>query len=528
MDLIRCNGEVLSQGIGLMGQSAFAELVESGNKQGFFKKSMANFQRLFHAFGLKPIPIQIETAKGKSVKTAIVGVYLLDMAKTSAFTKLFDQSVSLKDGRISLMLFAPQSILGYIQSALPLMPVTQKKLVKNLGFVRSTSVRLVTHQDTAYWVENKIVMTRELCVENVPGAINASVGEKFRELKLQTDDKENFSVEWLPQDDARLKYFGKTLPFFQHALESDFKDLFLTLKDNAKTTSTYLLLMVLSSLLATLGMFLNSPSVVIGAMVLAPLMSPIISLSMGLLRSEKNLTQQSVMTLLIGIAVALSLSAAMGALLPFKELTQEIEGRLHPTTLDLLVAIFSGIAGAFAHARESIAKSLPGIAIAVALVPPLCVAGIGIGWWSSDVFLGAMLLFLTNLIGITMAAALSFMVVGFAPFSRARKGLLLSIFLVGLVSVPLFFSFQKMAHIASIRQQLSGQTYMIDGQVVELRNIKVHHVDPLNLSADLLTNKMPNENVFAQLEQRLVAELDKPTRFSFAVHIVRWPLAPKP
>ncbi|MDP2097563.1 MAG: DUF389 domain-containing protein [Methylobacter sp.] len=228
--------------------------------------------------------------------------------------------------------------------------------------------------------------------------------------------------------------------------------------------------------------------------------------------------------LIVGITLALSLSAMIAALLPFKETTQEIEARLHPTTLDLLVAIFSGIAGAFAHTRESIAKSLPGVAIAVALVPPLCVAGIGIGWWNSDVFLGAMLLFLTNLIGITLAAALSFMVVGFAPFSRARKGLLLPIFLVGLVSVPLFFSFQKMEHIASIKQQLSGQTYMIEGQVVELRNIKVHHIEPLNLSADLLTNKMPDEEIFAQLEQQLAAELDKPARFSFAVHMVRWPL----
>ncbi|MDO9138966.1 MAG: hypothetical protein Q7U38_01385 [Methylobacter sp.] len=298
VDLIRCNGELLSQDIGLMGQTAFAELVESGNNQRFWKKNIANIQRLLHAFSLRPIPIQLETAKGKSVKTAIVGFYLLDMAKTSAFTKLFDDSVSLKDGRISLMLFAPQSILGYIQSSLPFVPSTQKKLTEQLGFVRSTSVRLTTQHDTDYWIENKIVRTRELVIENMKGALNIHVGNKFREIKPQSDDKENFSVEYLPQQNARLKYLSKTLPFFQHALESDFKDLFLILKNNAKTTNTYLLLMVLSSLLATLGLFLNSPSVVIGAMVLAPLMAPIISLSMGLLRSDKILAQQSVLTLI--------------------------------------------------------------------------------------------------------------------------------------------------------------------------------------------------------------------------------------
>jgi uncharacterized membrane protein len=84
-----------------------------------------------------------------------------------------------------------------------------------------------------------------------------------------------------------------TLPLFSHALESDFKDLFLALKENARINNTYILLMVLSALLATLGLFLNSPSIVIGAMMLAPLMAPIISLSMGLLRSDADLSKRS-------------------------------------------------------------------------------------------------------------------------------------------------------------------------------------------------------------------------------------------
>jgi hypothetical protein len=107
---------------------------------------------------------------------------------------------------------------------------------------------------------------------------NTIYGEKFRDTQQYTDDKENVVCEHLPQQDSRIKYLSTTLPFFTHALESDFKDLFLALKENAQTTSTFVLLMVLSALLATLGLFLNSPSIVIGAMVLAPLMSPIIKL----------------------------------------------------------------------------------------------------------------------------------------------------------------------------------------------------------------------------------------------------------
>lgn len=521
VDLIRCNGEFISRGIGLLNQTALAELIEAGNTRNLFKKTKFYCQRLIHAFNLQPIAIEIETAKGKSVKTAIIGLYLLDLAKRNPFAKLFGESASLKDGRLSFVFFAPQSILSYIQSTSITIPQASAQLPRQLGFVRSVSLRITAKQDIDFWIEHKPVSTRELLLETVPAALKITVGDSFRSLNSQSGDKENFNVENLPQGEARLKYFSKTLPFFPHALESDFKDLFLALKENARTTSTYILLMVLSSMLATLGLFLSSPSVVIGAMVLAPLMSPIISLSMGLLRSEKFLTRESIVSLLSGIGIALAISSAMAALLPFKDATPEIEARLHPSTLDLLVAVFSGIAGAMAQARESIAKSLPGVAIAVALVPPLCVAGIGIGWLESDIFLGAMLLFLTNLIGITMAALISFMVIGFAPFTRARKGILLSSLLLALISVPLFYSFQTMEHIADIKTQLAGRTYQINGHRLELRNIKVNTLRPLNLNADLLTNTMPDESVFTRLEDDLHAELGQPARFNFALHFVR-------
>ena len=279
--------------------------------------------------------------------------------------------------------------------------------------------------------------------------------------------------------------------------------------------------MVLSALLATLGLFLNSPSIVIGAMVLAPLMAPIISLSMGLLRSDDDLSKRSFVTFFTGMLIALSLSALMAYILPFQEITNEIAGRLHPSTLDLLVAVLSGIAGAFANARESIAKSLPGVAIAVALVPPLCVSGIGIGWLNFEVFYGAMLLFLTNLTGIILAAGLSFMIIGYAPFSRAKKGIALSAFMVAVISVPLVLSFADMQEIAAVKKQLLSQDYNIAGHTQQLRNIKVRLGRPLKISADLMTTHMPNPVALAAFEQQLSRQLGQQSvAIDFSVRLV--------
>ncbi len=521
MDLILCNGEVVIDGVNLENQTAMAEFIgDSSDTQGMLKIKF-QIKRFFHAFSMTPHPVTLITGKGKTVSTAITGMVLLDFHKSGPLLNLFKESVSLKDGRISVVLFAPHSILSYLQLSSAAFLATQKKLVfQQLGYIRTESLTIKTPVDTHYLVNNKPITTRELILETFAEGIRINAGETFRERQQYSDDKENVSCEQLPQQEDRVRYLSKTLPFFSHALEADFKELFLTLKESARITSSYVLLMVLSSLLAALGLFLNSPSVVIGAMVLAPLMAPIISLSMGVLRSDPELSRKAVLTLFSGMTIALSLSALMAYLLPFQELTNEIEGRLHPSTLDLLVAVLSGVAGAFANARENIAKSLPGVAIAVALVPPLCVSGIGLGWWKLEIFYGAMLLFLTNLTGIIMAAGLSFMVMGFAPFSRAKKGIMVSLVLVAIISVPLFYSFQNMQKMAEIRTLLHSRDYTIDGRTFRLRNIKIRPSFPLRINADLISTQVPSVQLLERFEKQLSGQLKQPVQVDFSIHMV--------
>ena len=521
IDLIECNGNIVINGVNFENQTTMSEFIGNSDSYQGIDKLQFQFKRFFHAFSLTPHPVTLVTAKGQTISSAITGMILLDFHKQGALLNQFKDSISLRDQRISVALLAPQSILSYLRlTSSGFLSSKKSNLFQQVGYIRTESLTIKTSVDTHYLVNNIPITTKALNLKTLSDGIFVNAGKVFRERQAFSDDKENVICSQLPQQEDRVKYLSKTLPFFPHAVESDFKDLFLTLKENARINSTYILLMVLSSLLATLGLFLNSPSVVIGAMVLAPLMAPIISTSMGMLRSDADLSRKSFLTLLTGMMIALSLSALMAYLLPFQEITNEIEGRLHPSTLDLLVAVLSGVAGAFANVKENIAKSLPGVAIAVALVPPLCVAGIGIGWLNPTVFSGAMLLFLTNLTGIIMAAGLSFMILGFAPFSRAKKGIVLSVILVAIISVPLFLSFANMEKMAAIKKQLHSQHYEISGYKIQLQNIKLRTGNPLQINADLLSTHLPNAQSLAVFEQQLSKQLKQAVKVNFSMHMV--------
>lgn len=520
IDLITCNGIIVTRGIRMMNQAMMAEFINNPSDVNWWHRSQFHIKRFFHAFVLKPYPVTLTTAKGKVISTAITGLALLDFEKFMPMADLFGASVSLRDQHLSVALLSPQSILGYLRMTSRPLIKNGKKIPANLGYIRTASLLISSPVELQYYVNNEKLISKQLHIQTAAAGVKINVSERLRDAEYLKDDKERVSCEQLPHSEAKIKYLQQALPFFPHAQESDFKELFLALKDNAKISGTYVLLMVLSTMLATVGLFLNSPAVVIGAMVLAPLMSPIISLSMGLQRSDIELSRQAFSTLIIGTFIALALSAIMAMLFPVHIVTHEIEGRLHPSILDLIVAVVAGIAGAFANSRENIAKSLPGVAIAVALVPPLCVAGIGLGWMNQQIFFGAMLLYITNLAGIILAAGLSFLVIGFAPFARAKKGILLSLFFVSIISVPLVISFQNMQKIDDIRRLVSSENYWVAGEIIKLRRVKVHLDEPLIITADLLIRRVPSAVIMNALEHQLVVKLKQPLHFDFSIHLV--------
>ena len=183
---------------------------------------------------------------------------------------------------------------------------------------------------------------------------------------------------------------------------------------------TYWLQVFFSAGIATLGLVLNSPAVIIGAMLISPLMNPILAGGLALAAGDLILGVRALLTLVLSCLLAGGFALLLVALLPFKEVTPEIAARTHPNTLDLVVALFSGAIGAIATCKEvkGVVTSIPGVAIAVALMPPLCVAGYGAGVALSldgaegwQVARGGGLLFLTNLCAIMFVAGLVFLLV---------------------------------------------------------------------------------------------------------------------
>jgi uncharacterized hydrophobic protein (TIGR00271 family) len=180
---------------------------------------------------------------------------------------------------------------------------------------------------------------------------------------------------------------------------------------------SYWLQVLFSAGIATLGLVLNSPAVIIGAMLISPLMGPILASGLTLATGDLILGVRAITNLMLSCMLAIFFAVLLVSILPFKEVTSEIAARTQPNTLDLAIALFSGAVGSFAVCKEvkGVVTSIPGVAIAVALMPPLCVVGFGLGVAVSlnpaegmRVARGGALLFLTNLIAITFTAMVVF------------------------------------------------------------------------------------------------------------------------
>lgn len=187
------------------------------------------------------------------------------------------------------------------------------------------------------------------------------------------------------------------------------------LERNANEATSYWLQLVVAIGIATLGLVVGSAAVIIGAMLVAPLMGPIVALAMGLATGSPFLVLRSAGRVVVSVAAAIGGAALITTLLPFHELNAEIAARTSPTALDLLTAGFCALAGVYASLRpgSSTATTAAGTSIGISLVPPLCASGYGLGTGLLSVAGGAALLFLTNLIAILFVGTLSFVAAGF-------------------------------------------------------------------------------------------------------------------
>ncbi|WP_240125623.1 DUF389 domain-containing protein [Thermomonas alba] len=245
--------------------------------------------------------------------------------------------------------------------------------------------------------------------------------------------------------------------------------------DSGQLGPRYAFMVVLSCGIATLGLLQNSAAVIIGAMLISPLMGPIINLGMGLATFDLRTVRESLVSLGAGIALALAIAMAIVWLSPLQEATSEILARTRPTLFDLLVAILSGLAGAYATVTRK-GETIVGVAIATALMPPLAVVGFGVAVANWAIAGGAAFLFMTNLLAIALSVTIIARWYGFggadSPKQTAWQAMLIvSTFL--LLSIPLGLALQRIARQSrtelAVRATLEAEAARVHGRVSTLR-----------------------------------------------------------
>lgn len=237
------------------------------------------------------------------------------------------------------------------------------------------------------------------------------------------------------------------------------------LREASHPSFDFFLLVVLSSVIATLGLLIDSPATIIGAMLVAPLMSPIIGMGLASIVGDGRLLGDATSALIRGAALAVLISFLItfsNRFLPFialQELPAEVLARTHPGPIDLGIALAGGLAAAYALAQPNLSAALPGVAIATALMPPLCTVGIGLALKRLEIAGGATLLFLTNAVTIAFAASLVFFALGFSPrfinkSGRLPRSLMVSALLTMSLLAPLSYISFQFVQTATLNQQI--------------------------------------------------------------------------
>ncbi|MBU1160111.1 TIGR00341 family protein [Patescibacteria group bacterium] len=197
---------------------------------------------------------------------------------------------------------------------------------------------------------------------------------------------------------------------FNNLTEKDKSDAVERLITNSTPHQDFFLMVIFSILMATFGLLLNSAAVVIGSMLIAPILYPILSLSLGIVMSDSKLISRAIYTVLksVGIGIASAIIITLFFSAKNYEATPEILARTEPSLLYVAVAIIAGLAVSFALVKPHLNETLPGIAVSVALIPPIAAIGIGIAKLDWVIVSGASMLLIINVLGIIFASMLIF------------------------------------------------------------------------------------------------------------------------
>ena len=303
-----------------------------------------------------------------------------------------------------------------------------------------------------------------------------------------------------------------------------FETVYTDISDGSEPALRFYLLVTVSTLIAGFGLLLNSTAVVIGAMLVAPLMTPIFGISLALVRGETALLGRALRAEIAGVAAAVSMSLVLGLLLGDFEPTAEMLSRTRPSLFDLLVAVLAGFAGAYALVDEKISPALPGVAIATAIVPPLANSGLCLSLGEVAGGVGSFLLFIANFLSILVVASVTFVLSGMARgFGAKAEGMeLLHRFRLPIVSFLVIAAFlghslykiaQERRIAKGIEKTLINQTSRIPSTALENVHFYLEEEQEKNLIhvvANISTPEVLSPTQVSIMQEQLIQDIKMP------------------
>jgi len=258
--------------------------------------------------------------------------------------------------------------------------------------------------------------------------------------------------------------------------------------DKSEVNSQYLLLVVFSAVISSLGLMLDNIAVIVGAMVIAPVLGPILAITIGIVLGNIKLIWKGFYAEIIAVLIAIAIGATFGLFIPNVGITNSLEVRMYPTMADIIIAMAAGAAGAYILIKGQLESGLVGVMVAASLIPVMSTIGIGISFGHSDMILGASLLLAGNYLSLLLANVVVFYFKGLKPQiwykHKARKiiqkSLAFIIIAVLLISVPLGI--------------LTVYQFYTEKPVEKIRNIINNHlvadwkyrIDEINISGNLI------------------------------------------
>jgi len=285
-----------------------------------------------------------------------------------------------------------------------------------------------------------------------------------------------------------------------------YQDVYEALNPVSRPHIDFYVLIILATIISTFGLLMNNSVVIIGAMLIAPLMEPILGISFSSLTRNGSLVIRSTIALFSGILLAVLVSYLLSLPFPNLSISDEVLARIKPNLMDLFVALATGFVAGYAKVRKHLSGTLYGVSVSISLLPPLCVVGIGLATGRFEIYAGAFLLFLTNLTSILFSGILAFLLIREVHYQKSLKSLIIPGISLAILAIPLSFSLYSIQQKKSLEAELT-RILRQDTYTFKAMDIISIETDMFNKPATMVVTVRGRETDISPKQVQLVERL---------------------